>query len=170
MRSAREPRMTKIREAGFSVSRDGLGAGTGQSLESPLGARGPELFQWFFPTRTFRAMQGQEGGDSGPDDDFARRSMENFGAFILGRNMFGPIRGEWPDDRWKGWWGDNPPYHAPTFILTHYPRPAIEMQGGTTFHFVADGIEVALQRAREAAGTKDVKIGGGVQTVKQYVR
>jgi dihydrofolate reductase len=162
--------MTKIRVAGFSVSLDGFGAGTGQSLEQPLGKRGPELFQWFFPTRTFRAMQGQEGGDTGPDDDFARRSMENFGAFILGRNMFGPIRGEWPDDRWKGWWGDNPPYHAPTFVLTHHPRPPIEMLGGTSFHFVTDGIEAALQRAREAAGDKDIKIGGGVETVRQYVQ
>jgi dihydrofolate reductase len=161
--------MTKVRVAGFSVSLDGFGAGTGQSLEHPLGKRGPELFQWFFPTRAFRAMQGQEGGDAGPDDDFARRSMENFGAFILGRNMFGPIRGEWPDDEWKGWWGDDPPYHAPTFVLTHHPRPPIEMLGGTSFHFVTDGIEAALQRAREAAGGKDVKIGGGVETVRQYV-
>jgi dihydrofolate reductase len=162
--------MTKVRVAGFSVSLDGFGAGSGQSLEHPLGERGPELFQWFFPTRTFRAMQGKADGETGPDDDFARRSMAGFGAFILGRNMFGPIRGEWPDEEWKGWWGDNPPYHAPTFVLTHHPRPPIEMLGGTTFHFVTDGIEAALQRAREAAGGKDVKIGGGVETVRQYVR
>jgi dihydrofolate reductase len=162
--------MSKVRVAGFSVSVDGFGAGAEQSLEHPLGARGPELFQWFFPTRTFRAMVGQEGGSTGADDDFARRSMEGFGAFILGRNMFGPVRGAWPDEQWKGWWGDNPPYHAPTFVLTHHPRAPIEMEGGTTFHFVTDGIEVALERARAAAGAKDVKIGGGVATVRQYVR
>ena len=162
--------MSKVRVAGFSVSVDGFGAGAEQSLEHPLGARGPELFQWFFPTRTFRAMVGQEGGSTGADDDFARRSMEGFGAFILGRNMFGPVRGAWPDEQWKGWWGDNPPYHAPTFVLTHHPRAPIEMEGGTTFHFVTEGIEVALERARAAAGAKDVKIGGGVATVRQYVR
>ena len=162
--------MTKVKVAGFAVSLDGFGAGPDQSLENPLGVRGPELFQWFFPTRAFRAMQGKDDGETGPDDDFGRRSMEGFGAFILGRNMFGPVRGEWPDDRWKGWWGDNPPYHAPTFVLTHYPRDPIEMEGGTTFHFVAEGIDAALRMAREAAGEKDIKIGGGVETVKQYVR
>ena len=162
--------MTKVRVAGFGVSLDGFAAGTDQSLDHPLGLRGKEIFQWFFPTRTFRQMQGQEDGETGPDDRFAHRAMDGFGAFILGRNMFGPVRGEWPDDRWKGWWGDNPPYHAPTFILTHHPRPPIEMEGGTTFHFVTDGIEAALERARDAAGAKDVKIGGGVETVKQYVR
>src|SRR5271170_5044669 len=162
--------MGKVRVAGFGVSIDGFGAGPDQSLEHPLGKRGPEIFQWFFPTRSFREMHGESGGETGPDNEFARRAMEGFGAFILGRNMFGPVRGEWPDDQWKGWWGDNPPYHAPTFVLTHYPRPPIEMLGGTTFHFVSDGIENALQQAREAAGAKDVKIGGGVRTVKQYVR
>jgi dihydrofolate reductase len=162
--------MTKVKVAGFSVSLDGFGAGTDQSLSHPLGLRGEEIFQWFFPTRTFRQMLGKEGGDIGPDDRFGQRAMEGFGAFILGRNMFGPVRGEWPDEQWKGWGGDNPPYHAPTFILTHYPRPPVEMLGGTTFHFVTDGIESALQRAREAAGAKDVKIGGGVETVKQYVQ
>lgn len=162
--------MTKVKVAGFGVSLDGFAAGTAQSLDHPLGVRGEEVFQWFFPTRTFREMHGQEGGDTGLDDRFARRAMEGFGAFILGRNMFGPVRGEWPDDQWKGWWGDNPPYHAPTFVLTHYPRAPIEMQGGTTFYFVTDGIEVALQKAREAAGAKDVKIGGGVQTVKEYIQ
>jgi dihydrofolate reductase len=167
--------MPKVKVGGFSVSLDGFGAGPDQSLEHPLGVRGQEVFQWFFPTRHFRQMQGAEGGETGPDDNFGRRSMEGFGAFILGRNMFGPSRGEWPDDQgpgdqWKGWWGDNPPYHAPTFILTHYPRPPIEMLGGTTFYFVSDGIEAALQKAREAAGAKDIKIGGGVSTVKQYVR
>lgn len=162
--------MTKVKVAGFGVSLDGFAAGTAQSLENPLGLRGPELFQWFFPTRSFRQMQGKDDGETGPDDTFARRSMEGFGAFILGRNMFGPVRGEWPDDEWKGWWGDNPPYHAPTFILTHHPRASIEMQGGTTFHFVTEGIGVALQRAREAAGAKDIKIGGGAETVRQYIQ
>lgn len=162
--------MTKVKVAGFGVSLDGFAAGTAQSLENPLGLRGPELFQWFFPTRSFRQMQGKDDGETGPDDTFARRSMEGFGAFILGRNMFGPVRGEWPDDEWKGWWGDNPPYHAATFILTHHPRASIEMQGGTTFHFVTEGIEVALQRARDAAGAKDIKIGGGAETVRQYIQ
>ena len=166
--------MTRIRVAGFSVSLDGFAAGTDQSLDHPLGKRGPELFQWFFPTRTFRGMHGdsggESGGDTGPDDNFARRAMAGFGAFILGRNMFSPLRGAWPDDQWKGWWGSTPPYHAPTFVLTHHPRASIEMEGGTTFHFVTDGIEAALRRAREAAGQKDIKIGGGVDTVRQYIR
>jgi dihydrofolate reductase len=163
--------MTKVKVAGFSVSLDGFAAGARQSLENPLGERGSELFQWFFPTVTFRSMIGQPDGETGPDNDFARRGMEGFGAFILGRNMFAPSRGKWPDDDpWKGWWGDTPPYHAPTFVLTHYPRPPIEMQGGTTFHFVTGGIEEALHKARAAAGAKDVKIGGGVDTVRQYVR
>ncbi len=162
--------MTKVRVAGFSVSIDGFAAGPAQSLANPLGENGPELFQWFFPTRTFRAMTGQEGGSTGVDDEFARRSMDGFGAFILGRNMFGPIRGAWPDEAWKGWWGDNPPYHAPTFILTHHARPPIEMAGGTTFHFVTDGIESALRQARAAAGDQDVKIGGGAATVRQTLQ
>jgi dihydrofolate reductase len=165
-----EDAMAMIRVAGFGVSLDGFAAGTEQSLDHPLGKRGPELFQWYFPTRTFREMHGESGGDAGSDDEFARRSMDGFGAFILGRNMFGPIRGEWPDEQWKGWWGDNPPYHAPTFVLTHHPRASIEMDGGTTFHFITDGIEAALQCAREAAGQKDIKIGGGVETVRQYLR
>src|ERR1700750_194719 len=162
--------MSKVRVAGFGVSLDGFSAGIEQSLNDPLGKRGTEIFQWFFHTKTFCAMHGREGGVVDLDDDFARRAMEGFGAFILGRNMFGPVRGDWPDDQWKGWWGDNPPYHAPTFVLTHYPRPPIEMRGGTTFHFVSDGIESALQKARAAAGVKDVKIGGGVATVRQYVQ
>ncbi|HZP99848.1 MAG TPA: dihydrofolate reductase family protein [Reyranella sp.] len=162
--------MTKVKVAGFGVSLDGFGAGADQSLENPLGVRGPELFQWFFPTRTFREMIGKDDGETGPDDDFGRRAMAGFGAFILGRNMFGPIRGEWPDDQWKGWWGDNPPYHAPTFILTHYPRAPIEMLGGTVFHFITGGIEEALHKARAAAGPKDIKIGGGVETVRQYIQ
>jgi dihydrofolate reductase len=161
--------VTRVKVAGFAVSLDGFSAGVDQSLEHPLGRDGPELFSWFFPTRTFREMQGKEGGDTGLDDVYARRAMDGFGAFILGRNMFGPIRGEWPDEQWKGWWGDDPPYHSPTFVLTHHPRPSLEMLGGTTFHFVADGLEAALARARAAAGAKDVKIGGGVSTVRQFV-
>jgi dihydrofolate reductase len=162
--------MTKVKVAGFGVSLDGFSAGIEQSLEFPLGKEGPELFQWFFPTRYFREMIGQADGDTGIDNDFAQRAMSGFGAFILGRNMFGPIRGEWPDNEWKGWWGETPPYHVPTFVLTHHARDPIEMLGGTTFHFVTDGIEAALQRARSAAGDKDVKIGGGVDTVRQFIR
>lgn len=162
--------MSRIKIAGFGVSLDGFSAGTEQSLADPLGKRGPELFAWYFPTRVFSEMTGKGEGETGLDNDFAIRGMAGFGAFILGRNMFGPIRGEWPDDQWKGWWGANPPYHAPTFVLTHHPRASIVMEGGTTFHFITDGIESALQRAREAAGQKDIKIGGGVETVRQYIR
>ena len=162
--------MPKVRVAGFGVSLDGFSAGTEQSLNDPLGKRGPEIFQWFFHTKTFSAMLGQEGGSIDVDDEFARRSMENFGAFILGRNMFGPIRGPWPDNNWKGWWGANPPYHAPTFVLTHHRRDPIEMEGGTTFFFVTNGIEAALEQAKLAANGRDVKIGGGVDTVRQYLR
>jgi len=151
------------------VSLDGYGAGPEQSLENPMGQGGRGLHQWAFPTRTFQAMFGNAGGTQGVDDDYARRSMEGFGAFILGRNMFAPSRGAWADDGWKGWWGDDPPYHAPTFILTHHPRDPIEMGGGTTFHFVTDGIEAVLDEARAAAGTRDVKIGGGVATLRQYL-
>src|ERR1700677_1610255 len=162
--------MLKVRVAGFGVSLDGFSAGTAQSLNDPLGKRGSEIFAWFFPTKTFRAMHGQEGGSTNVDDGFARRAMENFGAFILGRNMFGPVRGPWPDGSWKGWWGDNPPYHAPTFVLTHYERETLVMEGGTTFHFVSGGIAEALRLAKQAAGDKDVKIGGGVSTVRQYLQ
>jgi dihydrofolate reductase len=158
--------MGKVRVAGFSVSLDGFGAGPDQSLEHPLGVRGMELHSWYFPTRAFRSMTGQEGGI---DDRFADAAMAGFGAFIIGRNMFGPIRGEWPDDAWKGWWGDNPPYHAPTFVLTHHPRPPLVMEGGTTFHFVTDGIASALAQAKAAAGGLDVKIGGGASIVRQYL-
>jgi dihydrofolate reductase len=161
--------MTRVRVAGFSVSIDGFGAGPEQSLDDPLGKRGLELHEWFLGTRTFRAMTGESGGSDDLDEQFAARSMAGFGAFILGRNMFGPVRGEWPDDRWRGWWGDDPPYHTPVFVLTHHPRPPIEMDGGTVFHFVTDGIHVALERARVAAGDLDVKIGGGVSTVRQYL-
>ena len=162
--------MAKVKVAGFAVSLDGFGAGPEQSLRDPLGKRGEELHEWFFPTKTFRAMVGKEGGSEGVDDNYASRSMAGFGAFILGRNMFGPVRGEWPDESWKGWWGNNPPYHAPTYILTHYPREPIVMEGGTTFYFVTDGIVSALEQAKAAAGDKDVKIGGGVSTVRQYLQ
>jgi dihydrofolate reductase len=168
--------MSRVRVAGFGLSLDGFSAGTEQSLNDPLGKRGPEIFKWYFHTKSFRAMHGQEGGsidvdDVGDMDDlFARRAMENFGAFILGRNMFGPVRGPWQDDSWKGWWGTNPPYHAPTFVLTHYEREPLVMEGGTTFYFVSGGIEEALRLAKQAAGEKDVKIGGGVSTVRQYLQ
>jgi dihydrofolate reductase len=162
--------MGRVRVAGFALSLDGFGAGPEQSLADPLGKRGTELHSWFFGTKTFKAMFGEGGGSDGVDEDYARRSMEGFGAFILGRNMFGPTRGPWPDDAWKGWWGNNPPYHAPTFVLTHHPRDPIAMEGGTTFHFVTEGIETALERAKAAAGDLDVKIGGGVSTVRQYLQ
>lgn len=162
--------MAKVRVGGFSLSVDGFGAGPEQSINNPLGKRGMELHQWALGTRTFHVMFGKEGGSTGIDDGYAARSMSGFGAFILGRNMFGPVRGDWPDGTWKGWWGDNPPYHAPTFILTHYARDPIVMEGGTTFHFVTEGIEAALDRAKAAAGEHDVKIGGGVSTVRQYLR
>lgn len=162
--------MAKVRAAGFALSIDGFGAGPRQSLEHPLGEGGKALHEWQFGTRSFHAMIGREGGSDGLDDDFARTAMEGFGAFILGRNMFGPIRGPWADDEWKGWWGPNPPYHAPTFVLTHHAREPIEMAGGTTFYFVTDGIEAALERAKWAAADRDVKIGGGVSTVRQYLQ
>jgi dihydrofolate reductase len=146
-RAEKEDVMTKVRVAGFSLSLDGFGAGPEQNIDDPLGKRGMELHRWSFGTKTFRAMHGEGGGSEGVDEAFARRSMEGFGAFILGRNMFGPVRGEWPDDSWKGWWGDNPPYHAPVFVLTHHARASVEMAGGTIFHFVTHGIEAALEQA-----------------------
>jgi len=161
--------MSKVRVAAFSVSIDGFGAGPGQDLEHPLGVRGPEMFAWLFQTDVFRKMHGQEEGSRGIDNDFAHKSFENVGAFILGRNMFGPVRGPWPDDSWKGWWGDEPPYHTPVFVLTHHARAPLEMQGGTTFHFVGDGLESALRQAKDAARGKDVRIGGGVATIRQYL-
>jgi dihydrofolate reductase len=163
--------MSKVRVAGFGLSLDGFSAGIEQSLDDPLGKRGPEIFQWFLHTKTFQSMQGGDGGTVGDvDDEFARRAMDNFGAFILGRNMFGPVRGPWPDESWRGWWGENPPYHAPTFVLTHYEREPLVMEGGTTFYFVTGGIDEALARAKKAAGSKDVKIGGGVSVVRQYLQ
>jgi dihydrofolate reductase len=162
--------MGKVRVAAFSISLDGFGAGPRQDINNPLGVRGLELYQWFFGTEVFKKMHGlNESGSLGVDNNLALQSFENVGAWILGRNMFGPVRGPWLDDSWKGWWGDTPPYHTPVFVLTHHARPDLVMQGGTTFHFVTDGIESALQRAREAAQGKDVRIGGGVSTIRQYL-
>ena len=162
--------MSRVRVACFGISLDGFGAGPAQDLEHPLGVGGEAVFQWFFATRTFQRMHAQGEGTTGVDDDFAVRGFENVGAWILGRNMFGPVRGPWPDEAWKGWWGDEPPYHCPVFVLTHHARAPIEMKGGTVFHFVTDGIEAALQRARDAAGGSDIRLGGGVATVRQYLR
>jgi len=161
--------MTKLRVNCFSISLDDYGAGPSQDLANPLGIGGTALHQWFFPTRTFKKMIGQDGGTTGVDNDFAVRGFENVGAWILGRNMFGPIRGPWPNDDWKGWWGDTPPYHVPVFILTHHPRPSITMKGGTVFHFVTGGIHEALTRATETANEKDIRLGGGVSTIRQYL-
>ena len=163
--------MTRVRVNSVSISLDGYGAGPHQDITNPLGIGGPDLHQWIFPTRTFqRTLFGKDDGTTGVDDDFAARGFANVGAWILGRNMFSPDRGPWPDMNWKGWWGDTPPYHVPTFILTHHARPSIEMDGGTTFHFVTGGIHEALDRAREAAAGKDVRIGGGAHTIQQYLR
>jgi dihydrofolate reductase len=162
--------MTRVRVEGFTISLDGFGAGPNQDIRNPLGVGGTDLHQWLMPTRTFqRNLFGAEGGTTGTDDDFAARGFQNVGAWILGRNMFGPVRGPWPDLHWKGWWGDNPPYHVPTFILTHHARAPIQMEGGTTFHFVTGGIHEALERASEAAKGMDVRIGGGANTIKQYL-
>ena len=162
--------MSKLRVLSFAISIDGYGAGPAQDLQNPLGVRGPELMGWFFPTRVFRTMHGgASDGETGIDNQFAVESM-NHGAWILGRNMFGPVRGPWPDDSWKGWWGDEPPYHVPTFVLTHYAREPIEMKGGTTFYFVTDGIESALEQAKAAAGDRDIRIGGGPETIRQYLQ
>lgn len=163
--------MGKVRVNGFSISLDGYGAGADQSPHDPLGKLGEELHPWLVSTRTFKSLYGDSSeGTTGRDDDFARSGMENLGAWIMGRNMFGPVRGEWPDDSWRGWWGKKPPYRVPVFVLTHHPRSSFEMEGGTTFHFVTGGIEEALQRAREAAGDRDIRIGGGVETIRQYLK
>jgi len=162
--------MSRLKISNFAVSIDGYGAGPGQSLENPLGVGGVALHEWMFATRTFKQMFGSDGGTTGVDDEFAARGMAHLGAWILGRNMFGPLRGPWPDEHWKGWWGANPPYHTPVFVLTQHPRASIEMEGGTSFHFVTEGIEVALDRAREAAQCRDVRLGGGVATIQQYLR
>jgi len=163
--------MTKVRVNCFAISLDGFGAGPEQSLEDPLGVGGPALHEWFYPTSTFQNMIGNEGrGTPGVDDDFARRGMENLGAWILGRNMFAHSRGPWTDDGWQGWWGDNPPYHTDVFVLTHHPRKSITMEGGTVFHFVTDGIHVALERAKASAKGKDIRIGGGTSVIRQYLQ
>jgi dihydrofolate reductase len=160
----------KLRVHAFTVSIDGYGAGPNQSLDNPLGVGGVALHEWAFATRTFRKMFGGDDGATGVDDDYAARGFSNIGAWILGRNMFGPVRGSWPDDSWKGWWGDVPPYHVPVFVLTHHPRASVAMGGGTTFHFVTDGIHAALKRATEAADGRDIRLGGGVATIQQYLR
>jgi dihydrofolate reductase len=162
--------MSRLRVHAFTVSLDGYGAGPDQTLEAPLGQGGESLHEWFIPTRTFQQMHGSnESGTTGPDDDLAALGFENVGAWIMGRNMFGPVRGPWPDEAWRGWWGENPPYHVPAFVLTHHGRAPIELEGGTVFHFVTDGIEAALRRAREAAGSRDIRLGGGVSTIRQYL-
>jgi len=161
--------MPIVRVNAFTISLDGYGAGPAQSEKEPLGARGEEIHGWLVESRMFKQMYGKEGGSTGVDNDFAVRSFENLGAWIMGRNMFGPVRGPWPDDRWRGWWGETPPYHVPVFVLTHHARPPLEMDGGTVFHFVTGGIYVALQRAREAARDRDIRIGGGVATVREYL-
>jgi dihydrofolate reductase len=162
--------MSRLRINSFSVSADGYGAGPDQSLANPLGIGGMALHEWVFPTRTFQKMFDRGEGSTGVDEEFAAAGFENLGAWILGRNMFGPVRGAWPDDSWKGWWGDEPPYHVPVFVLTHHPRAPLEMEGGTTFHFVTDGIHAALERAKDAAAGRDVRLGGGVATIREYLR
>lgn len=162
--------MTRLKVQSFSMSIDGFGAGPDQSLENPMGVGGMPLHDWAFGTRTFQRMFGGDSGTTGIDDDFAARGFENIGAWILGRNMFGPVRGAWPDESWRGWWGDNPPYHTPVFVLTHHSRAPLVMQGGTTFYFVTEGIEAALEKAAAAAAGKDIRLGGGVATIRQYLR
>jgi dihydrofolate reductase len=162
--------MSKLRVQSFAVSIDGFGAGPNQDLQHPLGVRGPELMDWLFHSRLWCKMHGQDGGEEGIDNGFAEQGFSGVGAWILGRNMFGPVRGPWPDDSWKGWWGDEPPYHTPVFVLTHHPRPPLIMAGGTEFHFVTAGIHAALDLAKAAAGGRDVRLGGGVSTIRQYLR
>jgi dihydrofolate reductase len=165
-----EEQMSKLRVHSFGMSLDGYGAGRSQSLENPLGVGGPALHEWAFKTRSFHAIHHNDGGETGIDDDFVARGFDNIGAWIIGRNMFGPVRGPWPDDTWKGWWGNEPPFHTPVFVLTHHARRSLAMSGGTTFHFVTDGIENALALARDAAGGKDIRLGGGVATIREYLR
>jgi dihydrofolate reductase len=162
--------MSQVRVESFTVSLDGYGAGPNQDINNPLGVGGEDLHHWLIPTRTFQRMHGTGDGTTGVDDDFASRGFKDIGAWILGRNMFGPIRGPWPDLNWKGWWGGNPPYHVPVFVLTHHARPSVQMEGNTTFHFVTGGIHEALDRARKAANGLDVRIGGGANVIRQYVR
>jgi len=162
--------VSRLRVQSFAVSLDGYGAGPDQDLEHPLGVNGPALMDWFVHTRLWRRMHGNDDGEAGVDNGLAEEGFANLGAWILGRNMFGPVRGPWPDDSWKGWWGDEPPYHVPVFVLTHYPRPPLKMAGGTEFRFVTEGIHSALDQARAAAGGRDVRLGGGVATVREYLR
>jgi len=162
--------MPKLRVHAFTISLDGYGAGPDQSVAKPLGVGGEELHKWYVATRTFQQLFGRKGGTTGVDDDFAARGLKDIGAWILGRNMFGPVRGPWPDDTWKGWWGDNPPYHCEVFVLTNHPRASFSMDGGTTFHFVTDGIHAALKRATEAAKGNDIRLGGGVSIIRQHLR
>jgi len=162
--------VSKLCVQSFAVSIDGYGAGPNQDLQNPLGVNGPELMEWFFATRVWRRMHGQPDGDAGIDNEMAGLGFANFGAWILGRNMFGPIRGPWPDENWKGWWGDEPPYHTPVFVLTHHPRTPLRMAGGTEFRFVTEGIHAALDQAKGAAGSRDVRVGGGVSTIRQYLQ
>lgn len=161
--------MSKTTVRAFSVSLDGFGAGPDQDMKNPLGIRGEELHEWMYPTKMFQSMTGKDGGTEGTDNDFAEKSMENIGAWIMGRNMFGPIRGPWPDDAWKGWWGEEPPYQVPVYVLTHHEREPITMKGGTTFYFVTEGIESALEKARKVSNGKDIRIGGGVSTIRQFL-
>jgi dihydrofolate reductase len=162
--------MPRLIVRAFSISIDGYGAGPDQDLEHPLGVGGDEMFDWFFHTRTWRTMHGHDDGETGVDDEFAARGFEGIGAWILGRNMFGPVRGPWPDESWKGWWGEEPPYRTPVFVLTHHPRAPLAMKGGTEFRFVTGGIESALEQAKAAAGDRDVRVGGGVSTIRQFLR
>jgi dihydrofolate reductase len=163
--------VSRLRVQSFAISIDGFGAGPHQDLQNPLGVGGPELMEWFFPTRVFRSMHGgQQDGETGVDNNMAEQGFQGIGAWILGRNMFGPVRGPWPDENWKGWWGDEPPYHTPVFVLTHYARAPLKMAGGTQFHFVTGGIHAALEQARAAAGGRDIRIGGGVATVRQFLK
>jgi dihydrofolate reductase len=161
--------MSRLCVRSFTISADGFGAGPRQDLDNPLGVNGMELMDWFFKTRAWQRMHGGEGGESGVDHAMAERAFEGIGAWILGRNMFGPVRGPWPDESWRGWWGEEPPYHTPVFVLTHHARAPLRMQGGTEFHFVTEGIQVALERARAAAGGLDVRLGGGVASIRQYL-
>jgi len=162
--------MSKLKVLSFAISIDGYGAGPNQDLQNPLGIGGPELMEWFFHTEVWQKVHGQRAGETGVDNDIAEQGFTGIGAWILGRNMFGPVRGPWPDDRWKGWWGDEPPYHTPVFVLTHHPRASLKMTGGTEFHFVTEGIHAALEQATAAAGALDIRLGGGVATVRQYLR
>ena len=161
--------MPKLRVQSFALSIDGYGAGPNQDLQNPLGVRGPDLMEWFFPTRAWKKMHGQPDGETGVDNGIAEQGLAGIGAWILGRNMFGPIRGAWPDDSWKGWWGEEPPYHTPVFVLTHHARAPIAMKGGTEFRFVTEGIQAALRQAKAAAGDRDVRLGGGVSTIRQFL-